>query len=221
MISSSVTAIAVPWLLRTHQEQCNRRMLSGHAIQPPMSVRLSTSRLQALPSSNALGIGAQTRLLHRDHLSDASVRPTERLHLLERLPHAISPRRRRWDRKWNRVSASPSARRSHNPMVFLPSTRNGSLSVENRTTLLFFVLATMRPQSEINPSTSVTCAPAALHSSRFASGTSFGMKICASIPRCCGIRSQCPPRVPGGGDRELLPIHNASPWKPQGTVRGP
>src|ERR1035441_5371673 len=57
-------------------------------------------------------------------------------------------------------SSQPICSATSYPIVFLPSMRYGSLSVETSNQPSWGARsATMRPQSEMMPSTSVTCAP--------------------------------------------------------------
>ena len=63
------------------------------------------------------------------------------------------------------------------PIVFFPSTRYGSFSVETSNhPSASFRCPTIRPQSSMRPSTSVTWAPYASHSIRKTFGVSRGMK---------------------------------------------
>src|SRR4028118_5248 len=105
-------------------------------------------------------------------------------------------------------------------MVFLPSTRYGSLSVErsnqprSRTPS-----ATRAPQSVISPSSSSTSAPSARISSTMGAGVSRGTTQCDRLPaapaaprrrppapphpRGGGVRGGGAPRVPRRGERHL------------------
>src|SRR5215471_4284307 len=90
-------------------------------------------------------------------------------------------------------------------MVFLPSTRYGSFRVDtSNQPSASLRSATMRPQSVINPSTSVTDAPACLHSITFASGVSLGMKINAVRPARRAYAARAPAALQAEGTASFL-----------------
>ena len=178
MIASSLTAIAVPPLLRT----MSRMMKSPYALgtrRPAASVCASghiveRPRRPAAPSESARSL----RPARRSSSAACPRRSSPALPSPRRPSTSRSGRRRRpWDRESRRAASSPSARRPRSPWSSCP--RCGTaLSASTRSNQPSFSLrsATMRPQSLIRPSTSVRCAPAASTSRRFAIGTSFGMK---------------------------------------------
>src|SRR5258708_37159352 len=85
-------------------------------------------------------------------------------------------------------------------MVFLPSTRYGSLSVETSyQPSLSLCSATYLPQSEIRPFSLTTLAPKAWHSMTFAEGVSAGMTMTAGSPAAAAEAASQPPALPAGG----------------------
>ena len=97
-------------------------------------------------------------------------------------------------------NSPPSCSNNSYAMVFFPSTRYGSLSVErsNHPSLSLRSL-TMRAQSLIRPFTRVRCAPFISHSIRFTRGTSCGIKICASIFAAAAYAARALPAFPAEG----------------------
>src|SRR5580692_448458 len=85
-------------------------------------------------------------------------------------------------------------------MVFFPSTRYGSLSVETSyQPSRSFLSATYLPQSEIKPFSLITLAPNAWHSITFAEGVSAGITITAGIPAAAAYAASAPPAFPAVG----------------------
>src|SRR5438093_1306796 len=90
-------------------------------------------------------------------------------------------------------------------MFFLPSMRHGSLSVLTANQpALWGPAATILAQSLINPSTSVTRAPKALHSMKFDCGTSRGMKMWASMPAAAAYAAMALAALPADGIATFL-----------------
>src|SRR5678816_75864 len=88
-------------------------------------------------------------------------------------------------------SVHPSVSATSYPSVFFPSTRYGSFSVEtSNQPSASLRRATSAPQSVINPSISVTCAPVCSHSTMFARGVSLGIKMKHSSPACAAYAAQ-------------------------------
>src|SRR6266567_5660037 len=91
---------------------------------------------------------------------------------------------------------------SHNsyPMVFLPSMRYGSFSVETSyQPSRSLCSATYLPQSEINPFNFTTFAPNAWHSITLAAGVSAGITMTAGIPAAAAYAASAPPALPAVG----------------------
>src|SRR6266849_3562547 len=85
-------------------------------------------------------------------------------------------------------------------MVFLPSTRYGSLSVETSyQPSRSLCSATYLPQSEINPFSFTTLAPNAWHSITLAEGVSAGTTMTAGIPAAAAYAASAPPAFPAVG----------------------
>ena len=80
-------------------------------------------------------------------------------------------------------SDQPSCSASSIPIVFLPSIRYGSLSVDTSNQPSSSARSrTMRPQSSMRPSTRHVTAPWSSISERFTSGVSSGQYTADSIP---------------------------------------
>src|SRR5438874_1769483 len=62
----------------------------------------------------------------------------------------------------------------------------------------------MRAQSLIKPFTNVKCAPYTSHSIRFARGTSFGIKMCASMLAAAAYAASALPAFPAEGIATFL-----------------
>src|SRR5712692_10929383 len=91
---------------------------------------------------------------------------------------------------------------SHNsyPMVFLPSTRYGSFSVETSYhPSRSLCSATYLPQSEIKPFNLTTLAPKAWHSITLAEGVSAGITMTAGSPAAAAYAASAPPALPAVG----------------------
>src|SRR5216683_4999352 len=91
---------------------------------------------------------------------------------------------------------------SHNsyPIVFLPSKRYGSLSVETSyQPSRSLCSATYLPQSEIKPFSLTTLAPNAWHSITLATGVSAGITITAGSPAAAAYAASAPPALPAVG----------------------
>src|ERR1700675_4792561 len=85
-------------------------------------------------------------------------------------------------------------------MVFFPSTRYGSLSVETSyQPSRSLCSATYLPQSEIKPFNLMTLAPKAWHSITFAEGVSAGITMTAGIPAAAAEAAKAPPALPAVG----------------------
>src|SRR6266849_5629007 len=85
-------------------------------------------------------------------------------------------------------------------MVFLPSTRYGSFSVETSyQPSRSLCSATYLPQSEINPFSLTTFAPNAWHSITLAEGVSAGITMTAGIPAAAAYAASAPPALPAVG----------------------
>ena len=85
-------------------------------------------------------------------------------------------------------------------MVFLPSTRYGSFSVETSYhPSRSLCSATYFPQSEMRPFSFTTFAPNAWHSITFAEGVSAGITITAGIPAAAAYAASAPPALPAVG----------------------
>src|SRR5713226_7457147 len=85
-------------------------------------------------------------------------------------------------------------------MVFLPSTRYGSLSVETSyQPSRSLCSATYLPQSEINPFSLTTLAPKAWHSITLAAGVSAGITMTAGSPAAAAYAASAPPALPAVG----------------------
>src|SRR6266478_4899187 len=85
-------------------------------------------------------------------------------------------------------------------MVFLPSTRYGSLRVETSyQPSMSLCSATYLPQSEIRPFSLTTLAPKAWHSITFAAGVSAGITMTAGSPAAAAYAASAPPALPAVG----------------------
>src|SRR6266852_7971135 len=97
-------------------------------------------------------------------------------------------------------SFPPNCSHSSYPIVFLPSTRYGSFSVETSyQPSRSFCSATYLPQSEINPFSLTTFAPNAWHSITLAEGVSAGITITAGSPAAAAYAASAPPALPAVG----------------------
>src|ERR1019366_6091801 len=182
-ISSSLTAMAVPPEARTAAS--TRKSPSGLGTRKPAASVWAPSkkRLRGSFSSKGRTTGAQpsacTAIIfgRRPPIQPSFSISSNAFHM------PIMPTPPPVGQKIASGSSQPICSATSYPIVFLPSMRDGSLSVLTSNQPSFGPCsATIRPQSEINPSTSVTCAPYALHSRELGFGTSRGMNMCASIP---------------------------------------
>ena len=109
-------------------------------------------------------------------------------------------RRRRSGRRSRRAPASRAVRRSRRPIVFLPSIRYGSLSVddvEDRPVgRAISVARSAAPASPISPSTRYSSAPAATHSRRVIAGAPRGIATRRRMPARAAYVAHAAPALP-------------------------